>query len=174
MAENDLLILPENTPIFPAQSPVTLPTWALARSAAESRQAGLDFGLPPSPFLYADLDQQASQDPRLTGYAVVFTPIPTPTGQDNAFSGPLRMGDQRVILISTPPPGGLPAPEESESVPLAVRRALVQSALQAGRQSGSAPVLILGGDLPQTAWGTQPCPLSDYLVDHPLICLLCA
>jgi hypothetical protein len=174
MSANGLLILPENTPVFPAQSPEALPTWALTRIAAESRLTGLEFGLPASPFLYTHSGEEATKNPLFASYTLVFTPVPPNPEKVTAGTSPIRVSEQRVIPISPVNSGDLLSLTEDEGAPLALRQRLVQAALQAGRQPGTGKILILGGDLPQTAWGDPAFARAamDYLIDHPWIRLL--
>lgn len=172
MASRELLILPDYTPIFPDISPPSLKSWALSKSAAESRHTAIDFDLPTSPFLYTALTEGPFPGELSRIYKVIFSPWSNsnPTGLTNIF----RWGERTVIPI----PGytlskGIQLQPNLEGPSIEMRRAMVQAALDAApnEQLGLASILILGGDLPQSTWGEPRIARTalEYINDHPWI-----
>lgn len=172
LASRELLILPESTPIFPDNSPSSLKSWALSKTAAESRQTATDFGLPTSPFLFAALTEGLYPGQLTRSYQVIFSPLSTPslTGLSTMF----RWGERLLIPI----PGyalneGIHKQPTLEGPSIEMRRAMVQAALAAApdQQLGRSPILILGGDLPQTTWGEPRIARAtlQYINGHPWI-----
>jgi len=172
MIGSGLLSLPETLPRPTEQLP--LPDWARQRALAESRQIGLDFGFPASPFLYATADQVPPIDPA----QLIFAPYPS----SEATPQPVTVGRWRDKLIVPIPQPELMADSNQQATldgpSLDVRRALVHTALagQSGDSPEHAPVLVLGGDLPSTTWGSPRIAriTFQYMQAHPWIQVLFA
>ena len=171
MAAAQLLILPENLPTFPTQaqpgSLTPLPAWALERTALESRQVTLDFGLPASPFLFATAES-ALVEASAARARLIF--IPQPADEANPGQTVIaRWGETRGI--SVPGYGASVDPNQAtlDGPSLEVRRALVETALAA--EAGQQPLLVLGGDLPASQWGNPQIARATfrYLASRPWI-----
>lgn len=187
MAEAGLLTLPEAVPAFPEQ----YPEWITARAAVESRTAAAAFGLSPSPFLYlpnGPAQLQASDDHR----GLFLGPASQASVEDSqellraedvetveapaleaAITDPVALHVSQFTwsgktAIRIPESSGADQLDE-EGLSLSVRRALVESAL-AGQEQGSS-LIILGGDLPNSAWGVPQLAREAfvYLRAHPWI-----
>lgn len=163
----DLLILPDALPGSPSLVPSAeaFPGWMVARAARESRQAGLDFSLPASPILYSpSLELLASASPAegLPPYTWIVAPLPEP----QADAQPLRWKTSRLLPLP-------PAESEQQATPdglsLKLRLALLANALAAGQ--GQETLLVLGGDLVESAWGEPQSARASlqYLAAHPWI-----
>ncbi len=169
MARNGLLILPDVLPIDASDSQI-LPDWAQARAAADSRQAARLFDLPTSQFLTAPLADGLPEK-----YPFVFIPQPGLPSLETVSV--LRRGRQRLLPI--PAYGAdsiLPTQATPDGPALELLRALIRAANTPQTSEGIArdKILILGGDLPASAWGE---PISagvtlDYLTHKPWIRLL--
>ena len=165
MIASNLLSLPETLPQPTELLP--LPDWARQRAITESRQIGLDFGVPASPFLYATPEEVPSLDPA----RLIFAPYSTA----EAVPQPVTVERWRdKILVPIPQPelaADLPQQATLDGPSPDVRRALVQSALaaQIGGSPERAPILMLGGDLPLTTWGNPRIAriTFHYLEVHP-------
>ncbi len=95
MSASGLLSLPETLPRPTELLP--LPDWAVQRLIADSRQVGLDFGLPASPFLYATAEQAIPLDPA----RLIFSPYSTA----ETVPQPVIVGRWRdKLLIPIPQP----------------------------------------------------------------------
>jgi len=156
LVEMGLLILPDTLPGSPSIPLVLagLPDWAPARAAADSRQTAQVFGLPPSDMLFAP---HLPTSP-LPGYSVVFTPLAT--------LQPARW--QGETLIPLPVPRGDQA-ATYEGLALEMRLVLLETALLASEQPQHALLLILGGSLPDSAFGDPQAAEATmrYIAAHP-------
>jgi hypothetical protein len=171
-----LLILPEALPGFPVfsdpantsensnpadpdarASPVgafTLPDNLSNLAAAYSRQTALGFGLSASQMLYTP---RLPEHP-VSGYPIIFSP----------FDGdsPIRWREQTLIPL---PRTSADQQATPEGLSVDVRRRLLSNATAS--QYGENKLLILGGSLPSSAWGSpQSAEVSmDYIASHPWI-----
>jgi hypothetical protein len=106
------------------------------------------------------------------GYRVIFTPRPLNTGPASGLAPVQRWGEQRVISIFPSPAGaGLSGQERDQQFSLEQRRALVGAAQSSQERFRSPGILVLGGDLPQTAWGDPNFARAafDWFAAHPWI-----
>jgi hypothetical protein len=169
MARKGLLILPDALPTDTSDSPIQ-PDWVQARAAADSRQAARLFDLPASQFLTAPLAEGLPKE-----YIFVFIPQPEMPSLETVSV--LRRGGQRLLPIPAYGPVSNPPVQATPDGPsLELLRALVRAAnaSEAGVDAARDKILILGGDLPASAWGE---PVSagatlDYLTHKPWIRIL--
>lgn len=135
-------------------SNLSLPDWALARAAADSRRVAQNFDLPASNFLY--LPNLPLDIP--SGYPVIFTILDG--------TQPIRWRDRTLIpLLSI-----FEKPQANrDGLSLEVRRALLE--LAASSKGNQSPLLILGGDLTATTWGDPIAAKAtlQYIANHPWI-----
>ncbi len=190
MVRRGLLILPEDIPDLLSVGEPTfddLPGQVIARQRRIARR----FGLPDSAFAFAPLDalpwrpftnfvfaRLPAGQPLLPtsgdmpGTAVL---IPSASKDRTEAEGVLapsylvsRQG-QRVLFL----PADLQKAEQAtlDGPSLEIRRAWVETALAAGQANGRAALLLLGGSLPESAWGAAgPAQASfRYLRAHPWI-----
>jgi hypothetical protein len=154
------------------------PAWVVERSLAEYRATSAAFGLRDPGLRFA-----------LGGEATLANLTPTnpggwvflPGGQAQAENGlALIWPENRAGWKSLALPG-LPGPEQAiqqaagDGPTLPVRRALIAAALaNAGNEAGSGPLVVLGGDLPSSAWGSPAAARASlrYLQNHPWIRIL--
>jgi hypothetical protein len=177
LQEQGLLLLPQVLPGFSSTAPLVssqaLPAPLAARAQQDSRQAALQVGLKPSPFLFAPLG--LADTGGIEG--LVFTPqshspLDAETGLP-AYATVYRNGQGRVLLIPGYYGEQAAAPQATRLGPtLETRRALIEAAL-ANAESAS-PVLVLGGNLPLSTWGDPQAARESlqYLAAHPWIHIL--
>jgi hypothetical protein len=122
-------------------------------SLAFSRQSALDFGFPTSLFLYGAVDPQS-------GYRFQFAGLPQTDHLVHAAG---------ITYIPLPPssPETLPTPDGPT---LALRRQILQTALS----QDPTDMVLLGGDLAQSVWGSPDYiePTLAYLAARPWVWLL--
>ena len=168
-----LLILPDNLPGFASdQLPVPLPKWSLARFQSDSRQVGVAFGIPPGPFVFAPYGLSENIQPALRSTRMTFIPA-SPDTPELLPVQVARWGNLKALPIPGYGSPSQPVPQASLDGPtLAVRHALVQTAASENMQTNS--ILVLGGDLPQMAWGNPNAAIATmrYLQGHPWIHVL--
>jgi hypothetical protein len=117
IADKDLLILPERLPT------TSLPGPLQAQLVSESRETGLDFGLPASQFIYAPLSEDLP-----SGYPIIFASDSPIQDRENSELTPVEITRWKDSLI-IPVPETLPKDQATLSGPsLAVRRALIETA----------------------------------------------
>lgn len=166
MAADGLLILPQSLP-------APLPTWALEKILAEDRQTALAFGLPASASLYLPPGVPLIDAPETISQRIFFAHR---RGRSEEITPrPLYRWRERLVI---PVPGGA-EPEQNDlqasldGPTLAVRRGLVSAALATGQAAtpNTAPVLILGGSLPDSAWGNPQMARATlkYLENRPWV-----
>lgn len=139
------------------------PEWANQQNAADSRQAGLDFGLPASLLLYAPVAPQSF----LPGYEALFTL------QTNAMPTPHNCQGQVYFLLNDSPLHGTQAtanfiPQASGEGPaLSVRQLLANAHLYNGYTQ-------LGGDFTADTWGMPQAAQATlrYLAARPWLQVL--
>lgn len=195
LAHDDLAMLPDVISIAgrPADSPLQPPGWVLARTAAASRQTGIDFNLRGSQMLYApDLSARLFQPGTdlPSSYRLLFT-----SADEVADKEPLHPGGSLVHCSRWGSMLVIPLPKDSQVASQSyskdnqqasedgpsdeVRRNLLKAALpeKASPSTGSTrlceeqPLLLLGGDLTQSAWGNPPPARNTllFLKAHPWI-----
>ena len=156
LVEMGLIILPDTLPGSPTIPlfPADFPDWAPARAAADSRQAAQAFGLPPSDILFAP---QPPTNP-LPGYSLVFTPMDS--------LQPARWRGKTLIPLPVP---GRDQPATLEGLALEMRLVLLETALLASEQPQPVPMLVLGGSLPDSAFGDPQAAEATlrYIAAHP-------
>lgn len=169
MEREGLLALPEYIPDLP---PVedggdkSLPDQVIETQ----RQVALDFGLRPTRL--ASTPGELFQSPDLA--QVVFARVEeNEAGQALTPVYLQRKGSQRVLPVMMA--SGSNPQTTSDGLSLEVKRALLEAAL-ASRQGAPAPLVILGGDLPASAWGAGAEARAGfrYLHAHPWIQVMSA
>ncbi len=148
LAEQGTLTLPEAFP--PGGSP---------QAGAYSSRLARRFELPASQFGYTQTLDHLSRD-----YALYFFPA----SLDSPLTHPYRWGDHRLLPIPFDDPNQSQLQPTLDGLSLAARRWFIQAALSANT-SNPAPILILGGDLPQSTWGNPQIARAafDDLAGHP-------
>jgi len=152
LAEEELLTLPENEILLEAASFAKHPrTGAPPGSAARAQAMDQEFGIPDSPFSY-DLPNAGFQFVFLEDRAHLYRPL-----FSNTTYFPIAAGSEDT----QPTPDG-PS--------LEVRRALLATALN----SDEKDLLVLGGDLRLTTWGSPDMagPTLAYFASRPYIHIL--
>ena len=177
LQQRGLLVLPQVLPGFsttaPAVSGQALPAPLAARARQDSRQAALQYGLKPSPFLFPPLGLAGDGGQE----RVVFLPealLPL-AAQPNlpAASTVYRYRQQLVIPIPGYYSSQVGASQATRLGPtLETRRALIEAAL--AHTQSSSPLVILGGNLPASTWGDPQAARESlqYLAAHPWIHIL--
>lgn len=147
--------------------PFSPPQEALAQGIVRSRQAATAFELPASQVLYAPLVPERVPPQ----YRLIVLP-PTP-GDETLIPGPvtvLRWQD-RLLLPLPRPADELQATPEGLALPY--RQALLQFAFDPAAlgRPGGASLMVLGGSLPDTAWGSPGAARQTlaYIASHPWI-----
>ncbi len=154
------------------------PAWAIRRSLAENQAASAAFGFSGLRFLYAPGGEATLASlPRLNPGGWVFLPggqthaeiALAPTWPENLA------GWKSLRLPNLPAPLQAIQQADEDGPTLPVRRALIAAALDsAGREAESGPLVVLGGDLPSSAWGSPAAARAslNYLQNHPWIHIL--
>lgn len=166
MAAEGLLVLPDSNLLATVRTPQSLPGWVSAQSALESRNQAHALGLPDSPFLYSPFIQAAGPD--LAQYSLVIAPSGQFPGSEAGVTQIYRWRAQRVLPIPDQVEPGVaqPGPEP----PIELRRALAAAGQR--NSPGVAPsLLLLGGSLPESAWGDPRFArlALDWIAAHPWI-----
>lgn len=163
-----LLILPESAPALPGD----FPAWVLERAVEESRSAAQSYGFPDSSLLYLPLglEQTWLEGARTSEHRLLFLGSGAGSEAEAAADPgrtPSTWAGRRLFLAS---PGLQAAQVDNQGPTLALRAALVENALAAA-EGGPAPILVLGGDLTESAWGApEPARTAfAYLRAHPWI-----
>lgn len=140
---------------------------AAERALQASLQAARSFGLPGRQMLYAPiLPESIPDDVRV---------IVLPPGAGAAESAPfpwVRPRRWRAHTLLTLPAGVADLEINRDGPGAAFRRALIETAVAAGARGGEpAPWLVLGGPLPESAWGNPRAArlALDFLNGHPWI-----
>jgi hypothetical protein len=167
LAADGLLILPDSLPGSPTllPAPQAFPGWAVGRSAFESRERGSEFGLPPSPILYSpslELVDAAAPPHGLPPYSWIAAPL----ASSSKPAQTLRWKNYRLLPL---PPDQAEHQATPDGLSIELRRILLTNALAA--QEGDAPLLVLGGDLVESAWGEPQSARASlsYIAAHPWI-----
>ncbi len=161
LSHQGLLELPQVSPGYAGELSAALPGWAQSLAVQESRQAGLERGLPTSLLrfdplgLAPDAGSEALAIVPGRGSSDALTPVDVQ-----------RFGDQRLLAI----PGfdqaeGTPGQATLDGPSLAVRKALLAVALS----PDPGDLVVLGGDLPTSTWGNPQNARAtfQYLRAHP-------
>jgi hypothetical protein len=143
-----------------------LPGWAARMAAGETRAPGLGLGLPASPILYIPSLSNASALP--PGYPILVTHSPVSKADLSQPPRviPTRWQDRLVLSLPVPP-----FDQATQSGPsLALIRDLLHVAAGQG-PDGDGPLLLLGGPLPESAWGDPQAAAATlrYLRARPWI-----
>ena len=185
MSESGLLGLPQVLAGFPASLEAgQLPGWALARLIVENHQAAVNFGrtnmsgwfIPGGLAQLRTLAEIQSGHARQTAFLAAETASEKNEPDPFKFSQPTSWQNWLILPIPGYDQAAAPKSQVDQDGPtLAVRRALVETALTSAQSPpGTAPVLVLGGDLPASAWGNPQIARSTlrYLHSHPWVRLL--
>jgi len=153
----ELIVLPDavlGSPSYPV-FPSGLPDWALDQYLLDSKEISQHFGLPPSEILYS------------------------PIQMDKLFGNySLRIGpnDQNIPVSANrylPYPHQIPDEQQAspDGLPLAIRKELIDNALQINTDKGKYPLLILGGSLPDSSFADPASSAAtlSYIANHPWI-----
>ena len=168
MADQGELILPEVQPGFiPEQNEagsnwLQLEGWDLAPLRTHNRAVAAEFGFANSPFRYSPSGLVSAPDPT-SQFIFTFNPEITTTR---------RARWQQQVVLELPP--ALPPAAPTITGPdLAMRRQLIGAAIENTNRPGTG-LLVLGGDLPASAWGNPEIARAtfSYLDNHPWIQLL--
>jgi hypothetical protein len=174
LQQRGLLVLPQVLPGVSSSAPLVssqaLPLPLATRSVQDSRQAALQYGLKPSPFLFAPLGRPDSGGSQ----RVVFLPEALlPLEAQPSLPAPstvYRYGQQLVVAI----PGYYRRQAEATQATrlgptIETRKALIEAALS--RAESPQSILILGGNLPVSTWGDPQAAREtlQYLAAHPWI-----
>lgn len=145
LVQRNLLLAPE----LAASAPQTAPT-----ALRYDQQAAQRYDLPASAFLYGSASALTSATP------AAFTRV----GDGLRV---VQWGSTRLIPL---PAGSLAADAQAseDGLTIAARQSLLAAALASGT---SAPLTVLGGSLPQSAWGDSLVagPTMDFIAGHPWI-----
>jgi hypothetical protein len=162
-----MLILPEYTPDA-SYSPFPPNDQATGTIQAQNRPIASRFSLPTSPFVFTPWESLSAPEKAL----FIFT-LYHPAADETPLLKPtpiFRWSGQRLLAI----PDNIDRSSQAtlDGPSLEVKRSLAETALAANRyHSGSAPPLVLGGELPASLWGD---PLTArrsfiYLARHPWV-----
>ena len=155
LLDKKLLTLPDVLPGSPAFPlfPSGLPAEAAQRYLEFSNQVSAHFEIPQSDMLYHPFEVSEPEP----GYAIYFTPSSKPSRASSHI----------------PVPAELPIEEQAGSggLSLEIRRKLIQNALDRSAKSSNFPVLVLGGSLPESAFGDPSASAAalSYIANHPWI-----
>lgn len=141
LQDEGLLILPEFLPTYPPE-PGTTRHWFMQKIAAQQNQLSQEFGFRPSPFQYSP----SGPAPTTPGRRLTF--FLDSTANPGVGIQPLRWQDQ--VLLPIPIETTTLPQIDREGLVLELRRALLSAALDS---PDSNSLLILGGELPASAWG---------------------
>jgi hypothetical protein len=130
-----------------------LPDNLTGPAAGYSRQAALRFGLSASQMLYTP---RLPEDP-VPGYPLIFSASPA--------QSPIRWRDRTLIPL---PLAGSDPQATPDGLSLDIRRRLLSNATSRNEQD---KLLILGGSLPNSAWGEPQSAEASmgYIASHPWI-----
>ena len=159
LVADKLLILPDlipGSPTFPL-FPMGLPEWAEEKFLQDLQGISRQFGLPASDLFYSP--RVLEQAPK--GYSLSFSPRPPNQATLSKPTNPIPLPQQIPDEFLATPSG----------LPTAIKKILLDNALQINLQAGETPLLILGGDLVQSAFSD---PLAgaatlSYIANHPWI-----
>jgi hypothetical protein len=158
LVSKKLLILPDSLPGSPSFPvfPIGLPEWASEQYLHDLGEISRQFGLPSSGILY-----NPHQGDEITGdYRLIF--------------GPAEELDQNY-----PPGRFLPFPPQNpeefqaapDGLPVAIRKQLIDNALQINLERDDYPLMILGGSLPSSTFAdpSSAAATLSYIANHPWI-----
>jgi hypothetical protein len=167
MQREGLLITPE---YLPDLGKLEVETAQLLNEPSDAlRRVGRDFGLSPSPVQFT----QPDYFPASTDYPVLLADMTMNTEQPGPLEPVMasRWRGQRVLPILRF--AGQENQAQIDGPSLEARRALSRAALAAAQSGGDAALLVLGGDLPESAWGAPAAAGATlhYLKSRPWISL---
>ncbi len=149
MAEEGLLILPEDDTILPAW--VTAKHNLASEHLVRLQRTRSAFDLPSSPFAIAPFDRHPLWLPRSP--RLLFVPYSYPSESLPNVQPPYRRlaqrGSMRILAFPQAPSF---AQIDLDGPTLDLKRALIETALAANHPDGASVVLVLGGDLPSSPW----------------------
>ena len=158
LAAQGLIVLPDALPGSPAYPyfPSGLPDWAWSQAIADSRRAGLDFGLRASRILYAP----SLPTDRAPDYPVIFTRLPS--GGAASWKG--------RTLLPVPLTGAL-TPVDPAGLSLELRTDLLRHAAASYQGREPTPLIVVGGSLPDSPLGDPQTAeaVLGYIATHPWI-----
>jgi hypothetical protein len=168
MAGEGWLILPEYLP-DPGQMAGDPAQW-LKRPGEMIQQVGERFGLSPSKMGFT----QPTYFSPTTEFDLLFADLTHSTAQPGRLEPTLmwRWGNQRALPIRRY--AGQETQAQDDGPSLEVRRALSRTALAAAQPGGETKVLVLGGSLPESAWGSPGAAKATmhYIKSRPWIQLM--
>lgn len=154
------------------------PDWVIKRSLAEYRATSAAFGLADTGLIFAPGGEATLANlPRANPGGWVFLPG-SQSQAENALAPtwPENLAGWKSLQLPNLPGLEQTIQQAAEDGPtLPVRRALIAAAMaNAGQESGSGPLVVLGGNLPSSAWGSPAAARASlsYLQNHPWIRIL--
>jgi hypothetical protein len=183
MQASGLLGLAMPLPGFPADPDARLaknlpPGWVIEDSLAKNRATAAAFGFADNALLFAPGGEATLASLQLTEpRAWVFLPSGRVEEANKlALTWPENLAGWKSLRLPNLPPPERAIQQAAEDGPtLPVRRALIAAALaSAGREAGSGPLVVLGSNLPGSAWGSPAAARASfsYLQNHPWIRIL--
>ncbi len=150
MVADGLLILPKSSTSLPASYPASSD---LIHLESFQSQDWRGFGLPESPF---EFTSTGSINPHRSA-PILFAPdvsamdsIEPTTPTELTYTHLLQWGNQRILRL----PANADPQQASLSGPaISVSQALIETALATNQPGGESALLVLGGELPRSAWG---------------------
>ena len=168
MEQEGLLIIPEYLPDLGHLGNTT--ARSLKEPSESFQRVGRNFGLHPNPARFTQQDYF----PASTEFPLLLADLTREMEQLDPIKPVLasRWRDQRVIPIRRF--AGQENQAQSDGPSLEARKALSQAAMAAAGPGGEAAVLVLGGELPESAWGAPAAANATlhYLKSRPWIRLL--
>jgi hypothetical protein len=158
LVSKKLLILPEPLPGSPSYPvfPEGLPDWAPDKYLQDLRDTSHQFDLPASAIFYAP-----NQVESITGdYWLIFG-----SGDD------LYQSTHQGKFLPIPPQTSDELQATPDGLPVAIRKQLIDNALQVNLGRGYYPLMILGGSLPSTSFADPASAAAtlSYIANHPWI-----
>ncbi len=159
LASQNLLVLPDLIPGSPAYPifPAGLPDWASSRYLEDLKSVSRSFGLNSSDILYSPHLMDESNE----NYRLIFTSFEERNSELYSRSGILPLPPEKPLEFQATPDG--------LAIPL--RKLLLSNALILNNRSRETPLLILGGSLPESAFGDPRSAAAtlSYISNHPWI-----
>ncbi len=179
------LDLPRVVPgLPPANGELQAPEWALAHMIEINKQAAIDSGHTASSgwFIPGGLPDLAVLAKTVTGHGRQIAFMADGIFSSRNDSGEIRftrpIGWQNWMILPVPgmnQDAVIETQVDRDGLTLETKAALVETALAAAHSPpGAAPLLVLGGDLPASAWGNPEIARNAmvYIRDHPWMRLL--
>lgn len=154
------------------------PGWVIERSLAEFRATSAAFGLADTGLLFAPGGKATLANLlRANPSGWVFIPGDQAQGEETlAPTWPENLAGWKSLQLPGFPGYEQAIQQAAEDGPtLPVRRALIAAALaNAGQEPGSGFLVVLGGNLPSSAWGSPAAARASlsYLQNHPWVQIL--